>query len=267
MGPGRLPGAAKAVKRKGESPRGGDARVAGVAGFELGWVVLSDPAKRWVIDLVIPARNCADTLAGVLAAIPRRTVRSVIVVDNGSTDLTAQIAIDAGAVARREPYGGYGAACRRAIAHLEALPVPPDVVIFMAGDGSDDPADIPRLIAPIRNDNAELVIGVRERAQRLRSRLALGLIGALYRHRYEDLGPFRAIQFPALIALGLGDRGRGFLVEMQVKAIRYGLRIAEVAVAARAGPSERGGRLRELVGSAGDTGRMFFQIVRHAAAR
>jgi glycosyltransferase involved in cell wall biosynthesis len=228
---------------------------------------LSDLAKRWVVDLVIPARDCADTLGSVLTSIPPRTIRSVIVVDNGSADLTAQVALDAGAVVRREPYGGYGSACRRAIAHLEALPNPPDVVVFMAGDGTDDPADIPHLVAPIQSDNAELVIGVRQRAVGLRSRVALGLIGALYRHRYEDLGPYRAIQFPALIALGLSDRGRGFQVEMQVKAIRYGLRIAEVPVTSTGRGERIDGRARALVGSAGATGRMFFQILRHAAAR
>jgi glycosyltransferase involved in cell wall biosynthesis len=249
------------------SRRSADPKVAKTWRHELLSSVLSDLAKRWVVDLVIPARDCADTLGPVLEAIPPRTVRSVIVVDNGSTDLTAQIALDAGAVVRREPYGGYGAACRRAIAHLEALPTPPDVVVFMAGDGTDDPADIPKLVAPIHNDNAELVIGVRERARGLRSRVALGLIGALYRHRYEDLGPFRAIQFPALIALGLSDRGPGFHVEMQVKAIRYGLRIAEVPVLDTGRARRREGRVRELVGSAGATGRMFFQILRHAAAR
>ena len=229
--------------------------------------MLSDLAKRWVVDVAIPARDCADTLGAILSAIPPRTVRSVIVVDNGSADLTAQIALDAGAVVRREPYGGYGAACRRAIAHLEALPTPPDAVVFMAGDGSDDPADIPRLIAPIHTDNAEMVIGVRDAVPGLRSRVALGLIGALYRHRYEDLGPYRAIQFPALIALGLSDRGRGFQVEMQVKALRYGLRIAEVPVTDTGHEHRHQGRFRELAVAAGATGRVFFQIFRHAAAR
>ncbi len=272
MGTQRLPGRGGSVKRPdwGERP-GGPAKglpwVAVWTCFRLLFCVLSDLAKRWVVDLVIPARDCADTLGPVLEAIPARTVRSVVVVDNGSTDLTAQVALDAGAVVRREPYGGYGAACRRGIAHLEALPTPPDVVVFMAGDGSDDPADIPELVAPIRNDNAELVIGVRDRSPGLRSRVALGLIGALYRHRYEDLGPFRAIQFPALIALGLSDRGRGLPVEMQVKAIRYGLRIAEVPVQTTGRERARQGRVRELFGSAGTTGRMLFQILRHAAAR
>ena len=229
--------------------------------------MLSDIATRWVVDLVIPACNCADTLEGVLEAIPPRTVRSAIVVDNGSTDLTAQVALDAGAVVRREPYGGYGAACRRAITHLEALPRPPDAVVLMAGDGSDDPGEIPSLVAPIRNDNAELVIGVRDRPPGLRSRVALGLIGALYRHRYEDLGPFRAIQFPALIALGLSDRGQGFPIEMQVKAIRYGLRIAEVPVRGGLAAGAEPSKVRRVVGSAGATGRMFYRIFRHAAAR
>lgn len=241
--------------------------LAEVASFELVSLSLFGSSQPSIVDVVIPARDCADTLGDVLAGIPARAARSVIVVDNGSADTTAQIALDAGAVVRREPYGGYGAACRRAIAHLEALPTPPDVVVFMAGDGSDDPAQIPALLAPIRNDNAELVIGVRERPRGLEAKLALVLIGALYRHRYEDLGPFRAIQFPALIALGLGDRGLGFHVEMQVKAIRYGLRIAEVPVPRGPQPAGEGEGRRRIAVSAERAGRTFFQIFRHAAAR
>jgi glycosyltransferase involved in cell wall biosynthesis len=186
-----------------------------------------------VVDLVIAAHNCAGSLGATLAALPARELRSVVVVDSASTDATALVARDAGAVLLHEPAHGYGAACRRAIGHLENLPRPPDVVVFLSSDGSD---------------------------RRRGDRLALGLIGLLYRHQFADLGRFRAIRFPALVALGVSDRGEGWNTEMQVKALRFGLRILEVPVSA---PRVSRGGGDSLV----DTGRKVFQILRHATAR
>lgn len=221
-----------------------------------------------VVDLVIVAHNCAGSLGATLAALPARELRSVVVVDNGSTDATSLVARDAGGVLLHEPAVGYGAACRRAIAHLETLPRPPDLVVFMSSDGSDDPADIARLIAPVRERGAELVLVDRRPARgearpAAGDRLALGLIGLLYRHQFADLGRFRAIRFPALVALGLSDRGEGWNVEMQVKALRFGLRIAEVAASGRSRPA-RGEGVRASLSA---TGRKVFQILRHATAR
>jgi hypothetical protein len=99
------------------------------------------------------------------------------------------------------------------------------------------------------------------------ARLALGLIGAIYRHRFGDLGPFRAIRLPALIALGMRDAGSGWAVEMQVKALKLGLRVAEVPVAVRAAPASDEPLLRRCRDSVEATGRVLFQIVRHATAR
>jgi glycosyltransferase involved in cell wall biosynthesis len=227
--------------------------------------------QRLVVDVIIPARNSASLLAPTLAAIPSRLVRSVVVVDNASTDNTAQVAMDAGAVVVREPRVGYGAACRRAVDHLGALPRPPEAVVFLAGDGSDDPGEIDRLLAPLRSDNAELVIGVRERdgvrRPRVRTKVALHLIGAIYRHQFEDLGPFRAIRFPALVALGMGDPAAGWNVEMQVKALKLGLHIVEVPVSSRPLERPRASRAREVASSVGATGRVLFQIFRHATVR
>jgi glycosyltransferase involved in cell wall biosynthesis len=228
-----------------------------------------------LVDLVVVARNCAGSLGGTLAALPPRELRSTVVVDSGSSDATALVARDAGAVVLFEPTTGYGSACRRAIAHLESLPRPPDVVVFLAGDGSADPADILTLLAPVRADGAELVIGVRQpdaadpRADGAhRERVALGLIGLIYRHQFADMGPSRAIRFPALVALGLTDRGNGWNAEMQVKALRYGLRIAEVPVAYRAPlAGAHGSRVAELKDRMSSTGRILFQILRHATAR
>jgi glycosyltransferase involved in cell wall biosynthesis len=231
-------------------------------------------AQPLVADLVVVARNCAGSLGPTLAALPPRELRSVVVVDGGSTDATPLVARDAGAVLLHERGTGYGALCRRAVSHLEALPRPPDAVVFMSGDGSDDPADLSALMSPIRAGGAELVIGVAPRLQEgmagaaagAADRVALGLIGLLYRQKFGGLGAFRAVRFPALVALGLGDRSDGWNVEMQVKAVRLGLRIAEVPVSSRQvhAPGSRAGELRHAVSS---TGRMLFQILRHATAR
>jgi len=217
--------------------------------------------KALVTDVLIPARNDAKRIGAVLEGIPSRLVRSVVVVDNGSTDLTAQVAQDRGAVVLRERTPGYGAACRRGLSHLEALPKPPDVVVFMASDGSDDPAQLPLLLAPICDDNAELVVGVRDAHRGATTRLGVTLIGAIYRHRFADLGPYRAIRFEALVALGLRDRGDGWHVEMQVKALRLGLQIVEVPVTHHPG---HGSGLSEKAARAGRT---VFQILRHSTAR
>lgn len=219
------------------------------------------PPSSFVVDAVIAARNHAATLGDVVAQLPMRRLRSVVVVDRDSGDATGQVARDAGCVVLRQREAGYGAACRRAIAHLEALPRSPDAVVFVAADGSDPPGEIERLLEPIENDNAELVIGVRPGAGRgADSRLVLGLIGVIYRRRFADLSPFRAVQFPALVALAVGDGGSGWDAEMQVKAVKLGLRIVEVPVEEGGGGAAGGGRLSR-------TGRMVFRILRHATAR
>jgi glycosyltransferase involved in cell wall biosynthesis len=210
-----------------------------------------------VVDVVIAAHNCAETLPQVLADIPPRQRRSVVVVDYGSTDATGQAARDAGAVVLRESRGGYGAACRRAVDHLAALPTPSDVVVFLAADGSDDPREIQALVRPIARGEAELVIGKRSgRGGGVRTAVAVKLIGAIYRHQFEDLGPFRAIRLPALVALGMRDSGTGYHAEMQVKAVRLGLNILEVPVASR--------RVESGLGS---TTKVLFHIFRNATAR
>jgi glycosyltransferase involved in cell wall biosynthesis len=227
--------------------------------------VLPKTNQRLVVDVVCPAKNCAETLPAVLAALPSRRVRSAVVVDRGSTDQTAQIALDAGALVVREPRAGYGSSCRRAILHLESLPQPPDVVVFCAADGSDDPSELLRLLEPIETDNAELVIGVRGgrgRARPIRHRVALGLIGMIYRQRFEDLGPYRAIRFPALVAMGLTDPADGFHVEMQIKALNLGLRIVEVPVK-NPPPAVK----EPVIDRVKTAGRMLGHIIKHSTAR
>lgn len=194
----------------------------------------------------------------------------MVVVDNASTDATAQVARDAGAIVLREPKVGYGAACHRAVEHLEVLPVHPDAVIFLPPDGSADPQEIPRLLEPVRTQNAELVIGVRQPAggvgSRAGTRIVLRLIGTIYRHRFEDLGPFRAVRYAALVAMGMQDQGAGWDVEMQVKSVMLGLQVVEVPVTCRP-TRRRQARGKELADKVGATGRSLFHIIRNATAR
>ncbi len=221
-----------------------------------------------VVDVVIAAKDAATSLPSVIAAVPSRAVRSVVVVDYGSSDSTGAVARDAGAIVLRAPRGGYGAACQRAIEHLAALPKPSDVVVFLAADGSDEPSEIPVLVTPIARGDAELVIGTRAAADgRLQRAVAVRLIGAIYRHRFDDLGPFRAIALPALVALGMSDNGTGFGVEMQVKAVKLGLRIVEIPVSHRRASGAGAGLGRRVRSGVDRTSRTLFHILRHATAR
>jgi glycosyltransferase involved in cell wall biosynthesis len=192
------------------------------------------------VAVVIPALDEETAIGPLLAAIDRSVVRDVIVGDNGSRDRTAAIAEAAGATVVRVDERGYGAACAGALTRLRD---DVDVVVFMDADGSDDPREIPRLLAPLRDGTADLVIGSRplgtiERGaltpqQRFGNWLATHLIAILYRHRYTDLGPFRAIRRALLDGIAMRDRRYGWTVEMQVRALQLGARVAEVPVTYR----------------------------------
>lgn len=187
------------------------------------------------IAVVIPALNEAAAIGQVIAEIPRRLAAHVIVCDNGSTDDTAAVARAAGAVVVHEPERGYGAACLRALANI---PADTDIVVFLDADHSDFPEDMPTLIAPLLDGSADLVIGSRTKGQaesgallphqRFGNRLATTLIYLFWGRRYSDLGPFRAIRRDALDALAMRDRNFGWTIEMQIKAIRAGLKVTEV---------------------------------------
>ena len=233
-----------------------------------------EPSKPLSVDVVIPCRNEETTLAAVIAAIPTQKVRTVVVVDNGSTDRSAQLAEDSGAVVVRETRIGYGAACLRGVYHLSTLPQPPDVVVFLPADGSCDPGEIPRLLAPLRESLFDLVIGSRALGEgnqvallKAKHFVATSLIHAIYGHRYTDLGPFRAIRYPALVALGMRDAGYGWLVEMQVKALKCGLRIAEVPVTYHAPDGRKTSLGVKVKGTLGASTKAIFQIFRHSTAR
>jgi glycosyltransferase involved in cell wall biosynthesis len=197
------------------------------------------------VDVVIPCRDEETALPLVLAALPRAgdgwRVRDVVVADNGSRDRTAPVARAAGATVVNEPRAGYGRACLAALAHLRGDP--PGVVVFVDGDHSDDPRELPRLLVPLLAGEAELVIGSRvlgERepgaftpAQAFGNRLAPALLRLLWGVRATDLGPFRAVRWTALERLRMRDTGFGWTVEMQARAARVGLRTVEVPVSYR----------------------------------
>jgi hypothetical protein len=201
---------------------------------------VSNAAPR--VDVVIPALNEEASLPLVLAALPRPPVRRVVVADNGSADGTARVAREGGAVVVPAARRGYGSACLAGLDHLRRHD-PPDVVVFVDADFSDHPEELPRLVAPILAGEADLVIGSRVLGRRERGALlpqaragnvvACLLIRLLYRHRYTDLGPFRAARWDALERLGMSDPDFGWTAEMQVKALRHGLRVTEVPVSYR----------------------------------
>ncbi|HMA19007.1 MAG TPA: glycosyltransferase family 2 protein [Thermoanaerobaculia bacterium] len=190
--------------------------------------------------VIIPVFNERESLPLVLADLPRDHVSEIIVVDNGSTDGTSSVVRDSAVTTVREERRGYGSACLAGIAALESSR--PDVVVFLDGDYSDHPEELPRLLDGIEQ-GADLVIGSRTLGSRepgallpqarFGNALACSLIRLLLRHRYTDLGPFRAIRWEALQRLEMADRDFGWTVEMQVKAVIEGLRIAEIPVSYR----------------------------------
>ncbi len=206
---------------------------------------------------MIPALNEERALPYVLREIPRPPVRRVVVADNGSTDATAAVAVENGAEVVHEPERGYGAACLRALAHLDSDP--PDIVVFLDGDYSDHPDELPSLIQPILEGRADVVIGSRatgrrERGalspqQRVGNAIASTALGLLYGVRYTDLGPFRAVRWETLEHLQMCDRNYGWTVEMQIKAARQRIPYCEVPVSyrRRIGVSKVSGTVRGSV--------------------
>lgn len=200
---------------------------------------MSDSPPMPSIDVVIPAYNEEASLPLVLGALPRPPVRRIVVADNNSTDATAEVARAGGAIVVAAPRQGYGSACLAGLAHLRAND-PPDIVVFVDGDFSDHPDELPAVIAPILVDEADMVIGSRTLGERdpgallpqarIGNLIACTLMRWLYGHRYTDLGPFRAARWTALERLAMQDPDFGWTAEMQVKALRHDLRITEVPV-------------------------------------
>jgi glycosyltransferase involved in cell wall biosynthesis len=224
-------------------------------------------SRRVAVAVIIPALDEEDAIGLVLAEIPPG-VGEVVVVDNGSRDRTAERARAAGARVVAEPRRGYGQACLTGIAAARGA----DVFVFLDGDHSDHPGQLPEVLAPVLAGEADLVIGSRELGRRgpgahplhavLGTRLCVALMNRLIGTRATDLGPFRAVTAEALRRLDMRDRSFGWTVEMQVKAARRGLRVREVAVdyRARVGRSKVSGT---LVGSVRAAASILGTIARH----
>jgi len=198
------------------------------------------------VDLIVPARNeaaCLPALFAALVPVHRGGPRlRVILADNDSTDGTARIAADHGAVVVHEPRRGYGAACLAALAWIREGREPPEIVTFLDADLSDDPKGLLTLIGCIEQRQADLVIGSRPRhaepgaltlPQRFGNRLACTVIRGVTGVRFTDLGPMRAVRWSALESLDMSDTTWGWTLEMQFKAALLGLRCEEIDVAYR----------------------------------
>lgn len=195
---------------------------------------LGDAASQ--VSVIIPALNEVESIGAVVRSMPWDLIAECIVVDNGSSDGTAEAAAAAGARVIRSPRG-YGAAMH---AGMQAASPSSTILVMLDGDGSDEVADMPRFIEPLARGEVDFVIGsrirgVREAGSMLGSQIfAAHLISLLvrlrYGFRYTDMGPFRAIRRSCLEAMQMGERTFGWNLEMQLKAVRDGLRILEIPV-------------------------------------
>ncbi len=197
------------------------------------------------ITVIIPAYNEERSIAKVVAAIPANLISEVIVVNNNSTDHTAAVAQAAGATVLHEPKPGYGHACLKGIAYAASKPTHEraDIIVFLDGDFSDYPGEMPVVLEPILAGEADMVIGSRVLGNRERGALlpqqlfgnwlATKLLRWLYGVTYTDLGPFRAIKLDTLLALDMQDKTYGWTVEMQAKAAKKSMRSVEVPVSYR----------------------------------
>lgn len=209
------------------------------------------------IAVVIPALNEESSIGLVIHAIPRPLVTEIIVVDNGSTDRTEAVARDSGAIVLFESRKGYGYACLAGIDY--AVKNGAESIVFLDGDFSDYPEELPRLIQPIIEQGYDLVIGsrmigTREKGAMLPQALfgnwlACMLIRLFWNYRFTDLGPFRAIRVEALQRMEMSDPTFGWTVEMQIKAAKLKLKSTEVPVSyrKRIGTSKVTGTVRGTV--------------------
>jgi glycosyltransferase involved in cell wall biosynthesis len=192
------------------------------------------PSSR--ISVIIPAFNEEKSIGLVLDALPQDIINEIIVVDNNSTDNTARSAIEKGARVVSEKRRGYGSACLKGISELDN----PHIVVFLDGDFSDYPEELVKLVAPIESGEMDFVLGSRMilpesrlallPQSRYGNQLAVFLMRLFFGHQYTDLGPFRAIRYHALKDIAMQDTNFGWTVEMQIKAVKKGLRIMEIPV-------------------------------------
>jgi glycosyltransferase involved in cell wall biosynthesis len=193
-----------------------------------------------IVDVIIPAYNEEKSIAKVIKDIPKELVRNIIVCNNNSKDKTEKVALDSGAIVLNELHPGYGSACLKGLDYISKLEIKPEIVVFLDGDYSDYPEELPTLLLPIVNDHMDLVIGSRALGNIKRKGLtpqqifgnwlATFLIRQIYNYSFTDLGPFRAIRYDALLKINMQDKDFGWTVEMQVKAAKLKLKCTEVAV-------------------------------------
>ena len=205
------------------------------------------------MSVVIPCLNEEDPIGGVVREVLAQNVDEVIVVDNGSTDRTAEKATRAGARVVSEPRPGYGRACAAGVA---AVRPDTDIICFLDGDGSDVPEFLSAVVAPIAANHADFVMGSRLRGKRepgsmtpqqiVAGWLAGLLLKMTYGARFTDMSPFRAIRVGVLRSLGMTDETYGWNLEMQMRVAAAGLRLLEIPVdhrCRRGGESKVSGNL------------------------
>ncbi|WP_347373156.1 glycosyltransferase family 2 protein [Aequorivita sp. Q41] len=193
------------------------------------------------IKVIIPAYNEEKSIGKVIEAIPN-SVSEIIVVNNNSTDSTAEVATKAGARVLFEPNAGYGNACLKGMDYISGLDSDkqPDIIVFLDGDYSDYPSELTKIVAPIIEENIDFVVGARIKKlredgsmtfpQRFGNKLATSLMTLFFGSTFTDLGPFRAIKYDKLLALEMQDKTYGWTVEMQLKVLKKKFTYVEIPV-------------------------------------
>lgn len=192
------------------------------------------------IAVIIPAFNEESSISKVISALPHEFIMKVVVGNNASTDNTKQVAEMAGAKVVDEARKGYGWACLKAMEHISTWAVKPDIIVFIDGDFSDYPEELPNVVNPILKSDIDLVIGSRALGKKVKGSmtvpqvfgnwLATRLMWFFYGVRYTDLGPFRAIKYQKLLDLNMSDKTYGWTIEMQLKAANQRMTYTEVPV-------------------------------------
>ena len=192
-----------------------------------------------IIKVIIPAFNEEDSIAKVIKDIPK-IVSEIIVVNNNSSDATSEVAELAGATVLSEEMKGYGNACLKGMEYIASYSEKPDIIVFLDGDYSDYPDELSKIIAPIIEEDFDLVIGARTKAlrengsmtlpQEFGNWLATSLMKLFFNSTFTDLGPFRAIKYNKLLDLQMEDKTYGWTVEMQLKALKRKYKYLEVPV-------------------------------------
>ena len=214
-----------------------------------------------LIDVIIPAYNEENSIGHVLNEIPRNWIREIIVCNNNSSDKTAEVARKNGATVVEQPLKGYGNACLKGLDYISQKKIKPDIIVFLDGDYSDYPEELPMLVQPIIDNKYDVVIGSRALGNRAAGSmtpqqifgnwLATRLIKLIFGYRFTDLGPFRAVRYTSFLELNMMDKNYGWTVELQIKAAKQKMRCAEVPVKyrQRIGVSKVSGTLSGTIGA------------------